>query len=286
MRDFKKWFAGMTDSIATFDYYVDFQKVLNNVDKVRFELHLFDALIGADNIEETFREMIKKYPETIKCIPILLAVRESEIYARTLDEGKSTLYKFNELSNGVDDYVRFMKETGLFDLLKNKKILSVSDYVTGVEVGLDSNARKNRGGHLMENLVQSYIEKAGFVLGENYFKEMYISEIKEKWGLDLSAISNEGKTEKRFDYVIKTDDMIYGIEVNFYQSGGSKLNETARSYKTIAMESKQIEGFTFIWFTDGAGWQSARHNLEETWDTMDTIFNIDDLDTGIIEKLK
>lgn len=108
----------------------------------------------------------------------------------------------------------------------------------------------------------------------------------DKWGIDLSAISNSGKMEKRFDFVIKTDNMIYGIETNFYASGGSKLNETARSYKQLSQEADTIDGFTFVWFTDGQGWQSARHNLEETFDVMENIYSIDDLENGIIVKIR
>lgn len=177
-----------------------------------------------------------------------------------------------------------MHKTGLFELLKNHIVNNLVDYVTGVETGLDSNGRKNRGGYLMENLVESYIVKTGFVKGETYFKEMYIHEIIEKWGIDLSAISNQGKTEKRFDFVIKTDKMIYGIETNFYSSGGSKLNETARSYKQIAQECSAINGFEFVWFTDDSGWTSAKHNLEETFDVMEHIYSIKDLEDGILNK--
>ena len=179
-----------------------------------------------------------------------------------------------------------MRKTGLFDLLENHIISNLLDYATGVETGLDSNGRKNRGGHLMEDLVEIFIFKAGFIKGKSYFKEMYIHEITEKWGIDLSAISNQGKAEKRFDFVIKTENMIYGIETSFYASGGSKLNETARSYKQIAQEAATIDGFEFVWFTDGSGWTSARHNLEETFDVMENIYSIDDLENNIINEIE
>lgn len=159
------------------------------------------------------------------------------------------------------------------------------DYVTGVETGLDSNGRKNRGGHLMENLVESFIQKAGFIKDKTYFKEMYIHEIEEKWGIDLSTISNQGKAEKRFDFVVSTPSMIYGVETNFYGSNGSKLNETARSYKTITLETKELVDFTFVWFTDGQGWKSARNNLEETFDVLEHIYNISDMENGIINEV-
>ena len=178
-----------------------------------------------------------------------------------------------------------MRKTGLFDLIQNHIITNLVDYVTGVETGLDSNARKNRVGHVMENLVEKYIINAGFIKDFNYFKEMYISDITKRWNIDLSAISNTGKTEKRFDFVVKTEDMIYVIETNFYSSGGSKLNETARSYKNIAIESNNIIGLKFVWFTDGKGWESARHNLEETFDIMEHLYNLNDLENNVIKEI-
>lgn len=137
----------------------------------------------------------------------------------------------------------------------------------------------------MEDLVESFIAKAGFTKNETYYKEMYIHQITDKWGIDLSAISNHGKMEKRFDFVVRTPSMIYGIETNFYGSSGSKLNETARSYKTLALETNTIDGFTFVWFTDGKGWNNARNNLEETFDVMDNIYNIKDMESGIISEV-
>ena len=137
----------------------------------------------------------------------------------------------------------------------------------------------------MEDLVENYIKKAGFKKNINYFKEMYISEVSAKWNIDLSAVSNKGKMEKRWDFVIKTDNNIYLIETNFYGSGGSKLNETARSYKTIATEMKTVKGAKFIWFTDGAGWKSAARNLEETFDILEDIYSIHDMENGIMKEI-
>ena len=185
----------------------------------------------------------------------------------------------------IDDYVKFMRKIGLFDLLQNHLIHNIYDYVLGVEVGLDSNGRKNRGGHLMEDLVESYIIKAGYKKAVNYFKEIYLSEVEQKWDLDLSALSGNNTSTKRFDFVIKTDKQVYIIESNFYASNGSKLNETARSYKMLAEESKLVDGVTFIWITDGQGWNKAKRNLEETFNVLDTLYNIDDLDNGVLERL-
>ena len=283
MRNFENWLSTFRASIADYGYYVDFEKIYENVDAIKVELNILNSLIGSKNIEEEFESILLKYPETLKCIPLLLAVRANEIYA--VDSDGEFTYNFKQQNYSVDQYKIFMRKTGLFNLLQNHIINNLVDYTTGVETGLDSNGRKNRGGHLMEDLVESFIQKAGYKKNETYFKEMYIHAITDKWGIDLSAISNSGKSEKRFDFVIKTSNRIYGIETNFYASGGSKLNETARSYKQIAQEVDTIDGFTFIWFTDGSGWKSARHNLEETFDVMETIFNIKDLENGILSQL-
>lgn len=288
-RDFATWLSGFRNSIASYEYYIDFNKVHRNVDSIKIELNILNSLIGSKDIKNDFENLLKRYPETLKVIPILLAKRESEIYCQ--DENGGHLYQFDfgkYPPNSHLYYERnsyFMEKTGLFDLLEKHLINNLVDYVTGVETGLDSNGRKNRGGHLMEDLVESYIGKAGFSKNESYFKEMYIHEITSKWGIDLSAISNSGKMEKRFDFVIKTDKMIYAIETNFYSSGGSKLNETARSYKTLALEADTINGFSFVWFTDGKGWTSARNNLEETFDVMEHIYNIADMENGVIKEV-
>lgn len=288
-RDFIKWLAGFRPSIADYGFYVNFDKVYRNVDDIKVELNILNSLIGSNNIEEEFRRILSKYPEILQCIPILLAVRASEIYCQ--DERGGILFDFNpkklsvSTEDDLDKYIYFMKETGLFNLLREHIINNLVDYVMGVETGLDSNGRKNRGGHLMEDLVEQFIIKAGFVKGVNYFKEMYIHEITEKWGIDLFAISNQGTTEKRFDFVVKTDHMVYVIETNFYSGGGSKLNETARSYKTLALESNTINGLTFVWFTDGKGWNSAKNNLKETFDVMEHIYNIKDLENNIISEV-
>lgn len=282
-RNFTEWISEFKESIATYSYYIDFDKVHKNVESIKIELNILNSLIGSKNIEEDFETIITKYPETLKCIPLLIAVRANEI--PIIDNNTELKYNFRKMNYSPKQYKVFMRKTGLFDLLENRIIGSLIDYITGVETGLDSNGRKNRGGHLIEDLVESFIVKAGYTKNENYFKEMYIHEITEKWGINLSAISNKGKTEKRFDFVIRTNNMIYGIETNFYTGGGSKLNETARSYKQIAQEADTIDGFTFLWITDGKGWISARHNLEETFDVLDTLYSISDLENGVLEKL-
>ena len=288
-RNFKIQLSSFRDSIADYKYYIDFEKVHCNVENIKVELNILNTLIGSKNIKNDFKMIVEKYPEVLKCIPLLLAVRSNEIYCQ--DVNGRYLYKFNLKNNSFncneeyEQYAYFMEHTGLFDLLENHIVSNLVDYATGVETGLDSNGRKNRGGHLMEDLVESFIKEAGFQKDKTYFKEMKIKEIENKFCIDLSEISNKGKTVKRFDFVIKTEDTVYGIETNFYASNGSKLNETARSYKQIAQEAQKISNFKFVWFTDGKGWEDARNNLEETFDIMDYIYNIKDLEDGIIAKV-
>lgn len=289
MRNFDEWLSTFRASISTYDYYVDFEKVYRNVDEVKIELNILNSLIGSKNIKTDFVNLLRRYPEILKAIPILLAKRENEIYCQ--DENGGFLYKFDygdyppNSRRYYEMYTYFMEKTGLFDLLENHVVRDLVDYVTGVETGLDSNGRKNRGGHLMEDLVEEYIQEAGFERDVNYFKEMYSAEVEERWKIDLSALSNAGKVAKRFDFVVKTDTMIYGVETNFYNGGGSKLNETARSYKMLAQEAGAIDGFTFVWITDGSSWKTARGNLRETFEVLDTMYSIEDMENGILRKV-
>lgn len=283
MRDFNEWLSQFKETIADYKYYINFDKVYANINDIRDELNILNSLIGDKDIEHSFERIVAKYPATLRCIPLLLAKREMVISAMD-DEGEYK-YNFDEMNYSIEQYKAFMRKTGLFDLIENHLISNLVDFAIGVETGLDSNGRKNRGGDLMENLVENYIVKAGYKKGVSYFKEMYIHEIEQRFGIDLSSISNQGKMEKRFDFVLVGANVVYGIETNFYASSGSKLNETARSYKTIALETNDLPYFKFVWFTDGKGWFSARNNLRETFDVLEDIYCIAELENGIINKV-
>lgn len=278
-RIFTYWLNTFRPSINGYDYYTDFEKVYENAATLKVEINILNSLVGSKDIENEFAALVSKYPECLKAVPILLAVRANEIYCQ--DENGAINYRFDKKEQTTEQYIYFMRETGLFDMMEKHIISNLFDYVTGVEVGLGSNGRKNRGGHQMEDLVESFIKKTG----ATYYKEMYLSEIEDKWGVDLSAISADGTTTKRWDFVVKTANKIYVIETNFYTSGGSKLNETARSYKMIAEEAKAVNGVDFVWITDGGGWTSARRNLEETFDVLDNMYNITDMENGIFIEL-
>ena len=282
-RNFDEWINNFKSSISNYSYYADFKKIYKNVDKVKVELNILNSLIGSKTIEEDFKNIMLKYPETLECIPLLLAVRSTEIFVK--DEINEYLFDFKKMVYSMDDYVRFMQESGLFDLLQNHIINNLYDYVLGIEVGLDSNGRKNRGGHLMEDLVEKYIKESGFAKDVNYFKEMYLNDIEKRWNIDLSSLSGNSVSTKRFDFVIKTPKQIYLIETNFYVSSGSKLNETARSYEMLAKKAKEIDGITVIWITDGLGWHDAKNNLKETFNELETMYNINDLENGTLKQV-
>ena len=287
MRDFDTWLAQMRPSIATYDYYINFAKVVENANKYKAELHLMNSLVGSQNIKAEFQSLVQRFPSVLKCIPSLLAVRQQEIFARDNTASNGVWYDFVRCDNTLSDYCVFMERTGLFDIISKHLVNNVYDYVVGVETGLDSNGRKNRGGDLMENLVELFLRKAGV----EYYKEMPAMQVSHKWGIDLSALTNSGKTVKRFDFVVRTDRCVYCIETNFYSSdkegkgGGSKLNETARSYKMLALEARTISNFKFVWFTDGAAWNSARNNLRETFEVLPTLYNIKELEDGVMDTL-
>lgn len=276
-RNFNKWLETMKESISSWDYYTDFEKVYKNIDSIKVQLNILNTLIGSKNIKSEFISLAKRYPEILKVIPILLAIREKTI--KVNDINRTYEFNFKKLNYSIEEYAFFMEKVGLFDLISNHIINNLVDYVTGIEVGMDTNARKNRTGKSMENLIEQRLVDSGYVKGKTYFKEMYKSDVERKFNVDLSSISNNGKTEKRFDFVFVKNNKVYGIECNFYGGGGSKLNETARSYKTLATESEGIKDFCFVWITDGVGWKSAKHNLEETFDILPTTFNLHDLNT-------
>ena len=277
-RTFPRWFDTFRSSINGYGYYTDFKQAYQNAERLKIEINILNSLVGSKNIEADFKAILAKYSECLKAIPILLAIRKNEIHCHDEKVGNVT-YRFDEKTQTVEQYTYFMRQTGLFDLLQHRIISNLYDYVTGIEVGLDSNGRKNRGGHQMEALVEYYLKKAG----AKYCKEMDLTEIEHKYHIDLSAISSKGISTKRWDFVVKMPTRVYAIETNFYASGGSKLNETARSYKLLAEEAKCIKDFKFVWITDGGGWKHSRRNLEEIFNILKDLYNIADMENGIFE---
>lgn len=267
---FKTFLSQLSETNATLDYFVDFEKVKGNVRKIALKLNQLNYLIGKDNLEEAINDLYDENPKVFEVLDILIAVHNKN--AKTLDNtGKITLLESYFTSpKGILEYIC---ETGLAEVFKNKEISNLVDYVFGIEVGLDTNARKNRGGDNMSKAVLLLFDRE-----EIYYKK----EVNSTLFLDIESL---GVDVKRFDFVIKTKKKTYLIETNFYNTGGSKLNEVARAYSEVAPKINQYENYEFVWITDGQGWLSAKNKLEEAYNTIPSVYNLTTL-SEFVKKVK
>jgi len=257
---FELFMSQLKETNATLDFFCDFKKINTNVEAIAIKLNQLNYLIGQEDLDTAIRRLWDENPKVFSIMDILIAVRKKEKKKVILEDGSVKLIsRFFDNVEGVIDYIH---GTGLDEVLQNKQIKNLVDYVFGVETGLDTNARKNRSGHLMETKVASIFEKAGL----EYRKEVYSTEYPE-----LAVL---GEDKKRFDFVIETPLCNYLIEVNFYSGGGSKLNEIARAYSELSPKINAVDGFEFVWITDGKGWKSARNKLEEAFYTIPKIYNL------------
>lgn len=277
----------LKDSIKGWDYFVNWGKVKNNVKDIEIQLNILNYLIGKENIYDEAKYLIAKHPEVISAIPILVACREKDFQIISSDEVnmfKGKNYIFNNYKNitreQIDDIVEFMSESKILELFSTKAIKNVVDYVFGVEVGLDSNGRKNRSGHAMEDIVEKFVSKMCTERGFTYLKEATPGTINREWGYNVTV----DKSARRFDFAINTGNKLYLIETNYYGGGGSKLKATAGEYKTL-YDITSKDGNEFIWITDGKGWVSAKRPLEETFYHNNYIINLTMLEQGILSEI-
>ncbi len=272
--------GNLKETIKSWDYFVNWQKVLKNYKSVKISLNLLNTLIGEVNIEKAARELLAQYPDVIKIVPALLACRDKNICLLT-DMRKFDLTRF-DFSKPMSpaDGAMFMKESGFLDLLSDRTIKSIPDYFIGVEVGLDSNGRKNRSGTSMENLAEFFIKDICQRNGYEYIAQATANKIYKQWGKKITV----NKSSKRIDFAINTPHKLYLIETNFYGGGGSKLKSTAGEYADIYHQWTN-DGHQFIWITDGYGWQKTQRPLRDTFDTTDYILNIDMVQKGVLEEL-
>lgn len=281
---FEKITQSFKEKITRWDYFVNWGKVNVNVKLFEKELNILNYLIGKPDLEKEAFELLKKYPEAIKAIPTLLAVRESAI--DVLIDSKNFTYKNldffqKEYSNTeIKDIVEFIIKTGLGSLIENKQIKNLVDYATGVEVGLDSNGRKNRGGTLMENLVEEFVSDTCQKLGIKYMVQATSKKIKEKWNIDVVV----DKSSRQLDFAINKNGKLFFIECNFYGGGGSKLKSTATEYIEMNRYWNK-QGIEFIWITDGAGWKSTLKPLREYFDKADYLLNLEMLKDKSLHKI-
>ncbi|OJV28678.1 MAG: restriction endonuclease [Bacteroidetes bacterium 37-13] len=268
---FKIFLSQLSETNATLDYFTDFKKIISNVNKISIKLNQLNYLIGKENLGEAVQELFDENPKVFEVLDILIAVRKNK-KAKTFNSNGDIvlLDTYFHTSKSILEYI---EETGLGDIFRNKNITNLVDYVFGIEVGLDTNARKNRGGENMSKAVSLFFDKA-----EIHYK-------KEVSNTVFPEIISLGADVKRFDFVIKTKKKTYLIETNYYNGGGSKLNETARSYSDVAPKINQYRNYEFVWITDGQGWFSAKNKLEEAYNIIPSMFNLTTLQT-FIDKVK
>ncbi len=259
-KQFEIFLSQLKETNATLNFFCDFDKISKNVDKISIKLNQLNYLIGQNDMEAAIRNLWDENSKVFSVLDILIAVRTSDNKKAINKKGDVQLIEnFFKTPEGVIEYI---KGTGLQSVFENKQIKNLVDYVFGVETGLDTNARKNRSGHIMEHSIAQLLTKEKI----SFRQEVYSSEFPQ-----LSVL---GEDMKRFDFVINTPKKTYLIEVNFYSGGGSKLNEVARSYTELAPKINSVKGFEFVWITDGIGWLSAKNKLEEAFYTIPSIYNL------------
>lgn len=244
--------------------YVNFSKVAANVEAISIKLNQLNYLIGQEDMPKAVKRLWEENPKAFSVLDILIAVRTKD-KKKAIDEN-GNVHFISDYFKSPGEVINFLNETGLTEVFQKKQIKNLVDYVFGVEVGLDSNARKNRGGHIMENIVAKIFDNYNI----EYTKEVY--------SLDFPEIVKVlGADKKRFDFAVKTKHKTYLIEANFYTGGGSKLNEVARSYSELAPKINAVPGFEFVWITDGIGWEAARNKLEEAFAHITSVYNLSDI---------
>lgn len=276
--------SNFKNKITQWNYFVNWEKVLRNIAPIEKELNLLNVLVGKGNLEKEAFELIKEYPSVVKAFPTLIAIREKSV--DILIDTQNFIYRKFSFSKKTftDDectqLVEFLMKSGIGELLKDKKIKNLVDYATGVEVGLDSNGRKNRGGTLMENLVEDFVAETCNELNIGYMAQATAKKIKQDWGIDVKV----DKSSRIIDFAINKNGKLYFIECNFYGGGGSKLKSTATEY--IEMNKFWTnQGIEFIWVTDGSGWQSTLKPLREFFDKADYLLNLEMLKNKILGKI-
>ena len=272
MKDFDLFISQLKETNQTLDFFCDFEKIGRNVDDIKLSLCILNSLIGTSDLKKSIETIWNRDKMAFSVLPILIAVRD-EGCKKVLDS-LNNIVDLKTFFDSVDRVIEFLENTGLADLFRNRTIKDLVDYVFGIETGLDTNARKNRSGHIMENTVAQIFKDNNI----KYRQEIYSSE----WKVITEVL---GTDKKRFDFVIETSNNTYLIEVNFYSDGGSKPNEVARSYSDIAPKINSVEGFEFVWITDGIGWKKAKNKIQEAYCIIPRVYNLTDI-VNFINEIK
>ncbi len=288
-RVFQHLIATLTDTINDWSYFVNWSKVSENTKKASRLLNLMNSLVGHDNPAQELTDILTEYPDTAKLLPVLLAYRfkPAEKYRIKIIKEYKTKFEYDTYDFSakgalpkadIERLVEFAERSGFLSQLANKNIKSLPDYFFGVEVGLDSNGRKNRGGTAMETMLEHFVADICARHGFEYIAQATAPKVKAKWGKMITV----EKSSRKIDFAVNTPEKLYLIEANFYGGGGSKLKSTAGEYKTD-FRRWTADGHQFIWVTDGAGWVGTQRPLQETFDDTDYILNLDMVVQGLLE---
>lgn len=261
LKDFDKFMSQLKETNQTLDFFCDFDKISQNVEDIKLSLCMLNSLIGASDLRKSVETLWNRDKNAFSVMDILVAVRTHD--KKKILDSIGNCVPLESMFTSIDSVMAFLEGTGLGMVLQNQQVKNLVDYVFGIETGLDTNARKNRSGHVMENTVANIFNNVGIS-----FKQEVSS---KEWPAITDVL---GDDEKRFDFVVETSSKVYLIEVNFYSSGGSKLNEVARSYSDIAPKINSVEGFEFVWITDGIGWNSAKNKLQEAYGIIPSVYNL------------
>ncbi|MBF1056189.1 MAG: type II restriction endonuclease [Prevotellaceae bacterium] len=271
-RNFNIFFSQLQETNQTLDFFCDYEKISNHVNDIKLSLCMLNSLIGTTDLRKSIETIWTRDKSAFSIMDILIAVRSNG--KKSILDSNGNCIILNRLFESVDGIIEYLEGTGLAEIFTEGKIKDLVDYVFGIETGLDSNARKNRSGHIMENMIADIFTKNGIA----FRQEVYSTE----WTEIQQAL---GDDKKRFDFVIKSASTTYLIEANFYNGGGSKLNEVARSFMEIAARINSVKGFEFIWITDGTAWKAAKDKLKEAYSKIPGMYNLTNI-TDFINGVK
>ncbi|MDD4907452.1 MAG: type II restriction endonuclease [Candidatus Omnitrophica bacterium] len=271
-------------SNKSFAYFVDWRKVKANIKKYEYEINILNYLVGVSEPKVKLREILFKNPEVLPVLPLIIAVRDLEIAViedpvRPSETLKK--YDFNKKNNlskeEVDDVVNFCHSSGVLNLFIDLKIKNLRDYLLGLETGIDTNARKNRSGDAMESLISPILDRIKDI---KVIKQKTFKYLKEEEGIDIP----QKLLNRKFDYVIITNDKKINLEVNYYDGQGSKPQEIVDSYINRNNELLGAK-WGFIWLSDGMGWKKGLHQMTNAFNDMDYVLNIEFARKGILNEI-
>ena len=283
----KYFLSTLSITNRTPEYYVNWEKVNVGVKKHALALNTLNYLIGLNNLYEEAIQLFTQQPNLLEAVPVLFASRDVHLDVMEVDEDESIFFYNLDFKNvdttNIQKYVDFMQKSGLLDFLKHSANRSLVDYAYGVEVGLDSNGRKNRSGKVMEDLLEGQLRAVADFYGYQTMTQATAHRMRQEWQVEVPV----DKSERKFDGALFDSHKrrLFLFETNYYGGGGSKLKSVAGEFKSLYNHIIQnSEGIEFVWVTDGQGWKTTAKPLSEAFAVIPNIFNINQLHHGYLRE--